>query len=60
MQMQSGGFRSSFSVVVSVTSRTEHGHFQTEDIPPELVSKLLVGAVVALVAGGRWNKSLAG
>ena len=58
MQMQSEGSKSSFSAVVSVTSRTGHGHFRIEDTPPELVSKLLIEAIAALVAGDRWNKSL--
>lgn len=58
MQMQSEESKSNSSAVVSVPSRTEHGHFQIEDIPPELVWKLLAEIRVAWVAGGRWNKSL--
>ena len=54
--MQSEESKSNFSAVDSVPSRIEHGHFQIEDIPPELVSKLSAEVRVAWVAGGRWNK----
>ena len=59
MQRRLGGSRISFSAVGFVMLMTEHGRFRIEVIRLELVLKLLVGVAVALVAGDRWNKSLA-
>ena len=59
MQRRLGGSRISFSAVGFVMFKTEHGRFRIKGIQLELVSKLLVGVAVALVAGDRWNKSRA-
>lgn len=59
MQKRSGGSKSNFSAVDSVTFRTGHGRFRTESIRLELVLKLSIGIGVVLVAGGRWNRLLA-
>ena len=57
MHMQSEESKSTFSAVVFAMCRIEHGLFQIELIPPELVSKLLAEIRVAWVAGDRWNRS---
>ena len=57
MRKQSGESRSNFSAVGFAAFKTEHGHSRIEIILPELVSKHLVGAAAALVAGDKWSRS---
>ena len=57
MRKQSGVSRTSFSAVGFAAFKTEHGHSRVEIILPKLVSRHMVGAAAALVAGDKWSRS---